>query len=626
MAEATTIYHGRRSAPVAGGASEGTPVPVVWRPAAELLENGRAPTPGGASVLLVDHEIAGHAEIRELPRPVVVVATDRVSAQRLGERVDLSLADVAGEAGRACLLDAACRLATARWELARVGRRLDRTEREFDVLSQVGMALMHEHDRNALLDLIVSQVKQLTSSDGGGLLFVEHDADGEPMLRPVVYDFDSLPEMRTPDICYRFDGTSVVGYVAMTRRPLVIDDASELPPEIGYVTSTRFQQQFGYTARSILAVPMIDQQNRLLGVLFAINRKADPDASLRDAEETGTLVLGYTEREVRLVKALASLAAMSIENAQLYARIEQMLESLVTALVSAIDERDPSTAGHSIRVATLTVGLAEALERAGRGRYRDVRFTREQFRELRFAALLHDLGKVAVREDVLVKAKKLPPILWERITARFDLIQRTLEMEACRDGAGDHLAERLAELARYREIVRAANEPTIAVVPPPPELLEIARRTFRHVDGSEAPYLMPDELRFLQLTRGTLDEHERAEIESHVTQTYRFLRQIPWTDDLKNLALYARGHHEKLDGSGYPKGLRGDAIPLQTRMITLADIFDALTEADRPYKPAVSPERALDIIRQEARAGKLDADLVTILTESQVYRAILPGD
>jgi HD-GYP domain-containing protein (c-di-GMP phosphodiesterase class II) len=353
-------------------------------------------------------------------------------------------------------------------------------------------------------------------------------------------------------------------------------------------------------------------------------------------------VVPFSDRQVQLARSLASMAAVSIENAQLYAEIEHILESLVKAAVSAIDARDPATAGHSVRVAALTTALAEAVQRSSRGAYQDLRFTPEQMRALQFAALLHDFGKVGVREDVLTKAKKLPPVLWERIESRFRLIRLTLELDyfkrradACRQGVGDspdavltpaELAEQLADVDRQLEIVRAANEPSMLAAPQNTALIEIAKRTYHAADGRRLPYLTPDELRYLQLSLGTLDDKERAEVESHVNKTTMFLEQIPWTDDLKDLVLYASGHHEKLNGTGYPKHLTSEEISVQTRMITLADMFDALTANDRPYKPAMNAEGALAILRADADAGLLDRDLVDVMTESQVYRRVLEED
>jgi hypothetical protein len=237
-----------------------------------------------------------------------------------------------------------------------------------------------------------------------------------------------------------------------------------------------------------------------------------------------------------------------------------------------------------------------------------------------------------VHEEVLLKAKKLPPVLWERVNARFDLIRRTLEADCYRARAAvaaddarvqsldAQLARDLEELERFRAMVRDANEPSVTDKPSTLPLRDIARRTFVACDGTTTPYLTDEELHFLELPQGTLDSRERAEVESHAQQTFDFLDQIPWTDDLKQVPRFAYAHHEKLDGSGYPQRLRADTIPLQTRLITLADVFDALTAADRPYKPAVSPERAFDIIESEVKAGLLDPELVRVMRESDVYR------
>lgn len=294
-------------------------------------------------------------------------------------------------------------------------------------------------------------------------------------------------------------------------------------------------------------------------------------------------------------------------------------------------------------MAALTTDLARALERDGRGPYEGVRFSRAQMRELEFAALLHDFGKVGVKEDVLLKSKKLPRYLWERVNARFDLIRRTkeadhyrLRSDACdgqlraqpreRELSDAGLHEQLAELERMRQVIREANEPELLPEPPRAELRKIARQQFERPDGIVSPYLSDVELRFLEIPQGTLDDQERVEIESHADQTYQFLRQIPWTDDLRNLATYAYGHHEKLDGSGYPQHMMSADIPLQTRLITLADVFDALTEKDRPYKAGYSVEKALDIMRDEARRGTLDPELVRVLAESKVYKRVMEAD
>jgi hypothetical protein len=245
-----------------------------------------------------------------------------------------------------------------------------------------------------------------------------------------------------------------------------------------------------------------------------------------------------------------------------------------------------------------------------------------------------------VNEDVLVKSKKLPPVLRERVHDRFDLIRSTLELEFERkrsrlsveerssvpDSLAAELSERKAEIDRFLETIQSANEPTLLRADADAILEEIAHHTFTRVDGQIESYLTADELHYLRIPDGSLDERERREIETHAAETFGILSKIDWTDDLKGLPDYASGHHEKLDGTGYPRHLTADRIPVQTRMITIADIFDALTAADRPYKRAMPAETALDLLQAEAKAGLLDSDIVRIMIESDVYRRVRTTD
>jgi len=621
--DACVVYHGASTCPEDFDAGSGSEPRWSWRSADELFEHAED---DHAAILVVDKAFLEQPDrLKTVAKHVVVVAADAEILRELGERADVSIVGLHDATARASVLDVARRLALTRQDAARLERDSARRDSEFRDLSRIGTALMHERNRSTLLELIVNQGKQLTESDGAGLLFLRHTERGEDELYAEKYQIDSLPHLGVPDITFAIDGKSIVGHAAFIKQPVVVDDVLKLPPDTTYVASEEFQRRFDYHARSMMAVPMLTQRGDVLGVLFFINRKSGPSAIIRTVEDADRYVLPYTDRQVRLALALASMAAVSIEASRLYDQIEHMLESFVKAAVSAVDARDPTTAGHSLRVAALTTALAEAVDRAGRGAYRDTRFTRAQMRELHYAALLHDLGKVTVREDVLTKAKKLPPLLWERVQARFALIRETIRLEHCARDDRD-VADALKEVDSLLDVVREANEPSVFSAPRNAALEDIGRRTFRRADGSMSHYLAPDELRFLELARGTLDPGERAEIEGHVENTRRFLAQIPWTDDLKNLVTFAYGHHEKLNGTGYPRRLTGEDIPVQTRMITLADIFDALTEADRPYKPAVSPEAAIDILRSEANAGQLDGDLVEIMVDSRVYAGIVGTD
>jgi HD-GYP domain-containing protein (c-di-GMP phosphodiesterase class II) len=626
-----TVYHGSGTTPDASDPR--------WRPAEELF----AKPPGDeAGVLVVDASMLDHmGELSKLPRRVVFVAADETAQTALGRRARVSIAGLSDPVAINRVIDAACLLACARLTSVHLRQRIARHKDEFREMGRISMGLMLERDRDALLRRIIDQGKRLTGSDAGGIFLTESDEHGVVSLRLALWNFDSLPEFRA-QLWVPIDDTSIVGHAARIRTPVVVADANNLPADAPFQANNLLEVEFGYCRKSMLAVPMIDHLDRAVGVLAFVNRKPTPDAKITDKESADQYALPYGERELYLARALASQAAVSIENAGLYQQIERNLESFVKASAAAIDQRDPTTAGHSIRVSALVMSIAQAVERTSSGRYAGLRLTHEQMRELQFAALLHDFGKIAVREDVLVKAKKLPPVLGERVSARFELIRRTIELEysqrraSLRCSHGDErvidarleqeLAARLAQLDRMWQVVRDANEPTVLPEIQTAELSKIAARTFERGDGSLAPYLTQDELHFLQLPSGTLDDAERAQVEAHVDQTHRFLINIPWTDDLKNLVTYAYGHHEKLDGSGYPRQLKGDEIPFQARVITIADIFDALTEADRPYKRALPPDQALDILRAEAAAGRVDRDVVEIMIESQAYRQILESD
>jgi len=530
------------------------------------------------------------------------------------------------------------REAAARAETARARSEAASRSREIGELTRIGVALGTERDVRTLLELILTQAKRVTSSDAGSLYLVETGEQGQKRLRIRLAQTYSKPEAPFVEFTMPMDRTSLAGYAAVTGEPLVIDDAYFLPPDVEYTINRSFDERYGYRTKSMLVIPMKDHQEQVIGVLQLINRKRNADAVLSTPAAVDQQVVPFSKRTVELVTALAGQAAVAIENSQLYQEIERLFEGFVKAAVHAIEQRDPTTFGHSGRVANMTVALATVVDRAD-GAYRGVRFTREQIRELRYAGLLHDFGKVGVREQVLVKAKKLYPLHLELIRKRHDFVWRTAERDFWRKRAEfleahgrtgydgyvrtleqEHTAE-LTRLDRFLAAVLEANEPTVLPGGRFEELRDLARRTYDDRSGKAHTYLTDDEMRYLTIPKGSLDEGERLEIESHVTHTYRFLQQIPWTRELQQVPLIAYGHHEKLDGAGYPRGVTGEAIPIQTRMMTISDIYDALTAADRPYKPAVAPVRALDIMEEEVRAGQLDQELYRLFVDGKVFEA-----
>ena len=533
-------------------------------------------------------------------------------------------------------------------ELAERERRareeLERAERETEELNRIGAALSATHDVNALLELILSKARTITAADAGSLYLVEEPANGERRLRFRLTQNDSRRFPFT-EFTLPISESSMAGYVALHGHVLQVEDAYRLLPGTGqprhpYQLNPKYDEETGYRTRSILTVPMKDAKGEVLGVLQLINCKRNPAARLDAPEDFEREVQAFPARAVRMALSLASQAAVAYENSKLYQDIETLFEGFVQAAVTAIEQRDPTTSGHSQRVSTMTVGLAERLDRLDRGAYAGVRFTPEQMKEIRYAALLHDFGKVGVREEVLVKSKKLYPAQLSVLQTRFDYVRKELEAQFAQrkiEFLLDPERERaLAELARLDEEFRRrleeiddsyhfilkVNEPTVLPAGQFDQLAEIARQTYRDPRGIEHNLLTTEEVRFLSIPQGSLDPDERQQIESHVVHSFNFLMQIPWTKEIKDIPLIARAHHEKLNGTGYPYRLKSEEIPLQAKIMTICDMFDALSAADRPYKKAVPPERALEILEMSVRDNELDPVLFRLFVDAKIYQLI----
>ena len=538
-----------------------------------------------------------------------------------------------------------------------VNQRLAGASQEIHELNQIGMALSAEHDPGKLLELILTKSREFTSSDAGSVYLVESAGDGgqrqsllyasqpgahaqeEELHEQLRFKLAQNDTVAVPfrEVAMDINERSIAGYVALTGEIVNIDDAYHLPPDVPYSINRKFDEDSGYRTKSILAVPIRNQKEKIIAVLQLINAKRDFSARLDSPEAVDQQVLPYTPRQQEIVQSLAGQAAVALENSQLYDSIQRLFEGFVRAAVTAIETRDPATSGHSFRVANLTVAMAEAVDRADSGPYAGLRFSRDQVREIRYASLLHDFGKVGVREEVLVKAKKLYPAQLEVIKQRFGLVRRTLENEslksrmdyllqhgrekflAAQKDFDSRLAARLREVEEHAAAILWANEPTVLPEGNFDRLLEIANLYYEDLEGKKRPVLTSEEVQMLSIRQGSLDEEERLQIESHVIHTVSFLQQIPWTNELRNIPEIARGHHEKLNGTGYPYKLSAPEIPIQTRMMTISDIFDALAAADRPYKKAVSIERALEILELSVRDGELDRDLFEVFLSARIF-------
>jgi HD-GYP domain-containing protein (c-di-GMP phosphodiesterase class II) len=498
---------------------------------------------------------------------------------------------------------------------------------------KVGRALASEKDLNALLSLILTHARDLTAADGASIYTFNNDKRLCFHLwqnSSTTVDAGQLP----------VGEDSIAGYVARTGGPLAIEDAYGIAADAPYRFNSEQDRLSGYRTCSLLTVPLKNKADKVLGVLQLINRKTHAGLRLTNPDDCERYVLPFSPRDQLIAFALAGQAGVALENSLLYADIERLFEGFIKASVQAIEARDPVTAGHSFRVAGFTEQLARAVDRADQYGLRDVVFSSSQLRELRYAALLHDFGKVGVKEEVLVKSKKLYPLQLELIKQRFkyarlharqkayqkllDFYEQQVltpaEFSRRRQELEQAISAEVARLEKYWQIVLNANEPTVSPQEVSAELSAITAYYYVDEGAGERPLLDKFEFADLALGKGSLSAKEREQIESHVSHTYTFLSLIPWTADLSNLPEIAYAHHEKLDGSGYPRRLNGAEIPIQSKIMTIADIYDALTASDRPYKQALPPAQALDILQEEANKNKIDPNLLRVFIEAEAYR------
>jgi HD-GYP domain-containing protein (c-di-GMP phosphodiesterase class II) len=500
-------------------------------------------------------------------------------------------------------------------------------------LTEIGIALSAQRDPALLLETLLTQARQLADCDAGSLYLIE-ETNGVRSLNFRLTQNDSVrvpfTETRLP-----LASSSLSGYVALTGTELNIADAYQIGTSAPYRFNRSFDDQVGYRTRSLLVLPMCDHRGRVIGVLQFINR--------RSRTPTGIDFVAFDEEVTELLRAVASQAAVAIQKNDLLAQISRLFESFVQASVKAIEQRDPSTSGHSFRVAETTTSLLAALPRSGLARFRDLTIDNEHLTEVRYAALLHDFGKVGVRENVLVKANKLTDERLEVIRYRFELqkerlrrnaVERELaalhanaaEFEIVRRRIKQDLGRDLARLDDYFTSLTLANNPNVLAEGDFAHLKVIREVAFAEFDGAAGRLITDGDLLALSVRRGSLTPQERREIEAHVSHTREFLAVLPWPPELSRVPLIAGAHHEKLDGSGYPDGRKSDEIPLPSKVMAVCDIFDALTAMDRPYKPAVSTDTAFRILKEEAAAGLIDGDLVDVFIASGSYLKGRSGD
>ena len=509
--------------------------------------------------------------------------------------------------------------------------------RRLEQLNAIGAALSKERDINRLLETILIAAKTITHADGGTLYRMTEDRQA---LRFEILRTDSLhiamggttgnainfPNLPLTNDKGEHNDSMVAAYAAIHDKTVNIADAYT---EAGFdFSGTRsFDERTGYRSQSFLTVPMKNHEGEIIGVLQLINAQ-DPVTHK---------VNPFSSADQSLAESLASQAAIALTNRLLISQLEELFESLINLINLAIDEKSPYTGGHCQRVPALTMMLAEAADAATEGPLASFRMDDRDRYELKIAGLLHDCGKVTTPVHIVDKATKLQT-LFDRIhliDTRFEVLKRDAEIHALRrqlelrrevDPAADAVIwqdyhEEVRVLDEDREFLRKTNVGGEAMKDADLQRVRDigGRRKWRNVDAVETEFLTTDELDNLTIRAGTLTLKERDVINYHIVATIKMLEQLPWPKHLTNVPEYAGGHHERMDGKGYPKGLTREQMSVQARMMGIADIFEALTARDRPYKPGMKLSQAMGIMANFKKNGHIDPDLFDVFVKGRVY-------
>ncbi|KQN75319.1 phosphohydrolase [Duganella sp. Leaf61] len=514
-----------------------------------------------------------------------------------------------------------------------------------DLLTELSVALGKSHDTDILLEHILLVAKRMTNADGGTLYRPSADRraldfhilindtlaihqggpGGEPIRAPAIplFDANGVPNL-----------SAVAAYAAHSGESVNVADVYQPQAEgFNFSGMLDFDRQRQYHSKSILTVPMRDHEGELTGVLQLVNARAPQSEA-----DPGPTIIAFNQTDQRFIEALAAQAAAALTHQRLIAQLEELLESLVNLINIGIDEKSPYTGRHCQFVPELTMRLAEAVHATETGPLADFRMTDADRKELWMAGLLHDCGKITTPVHVVDKATKLETI-FDRIAlvdTRYEVLERDAKIAALEqklalatDGAATPaalagidaaLAAQQQALRAERAFLRTANVGGEGMAPADQQRVrDIGARVWTDMDGAARQFLDADEVLNLSIQYGTLTADERKIINNHISVTVRMLESLPWPRHLRNVPEYAGGHHERMDGKGYPRGLRGEQMSVQARLMAIADIFEALTACDRPYKKGKMLSESLDILGKFALNGHIDPQLFDIFIRSKVY-------
>lgn len=484
--------------------------------------------------------------------------------------------------------------------------------------SQIGLKLTAEKDVNKLLELILTECIKITDSDAGSI-YIKEQIEENPQII-FMYTFNTSMSFPFKSFKMPINMNSISGACAMTGDIYNFKSMSDTLEILGFHHNHSFDESYGYETCNMLVIPLKNYSNEIIGVLQLINKKIDPMFKFTAySNDFIPHVTPFGINDEKIVGALASQAAMLIERGILFNDIEHLLDSMIDTLVTALDSRDPITAGHSKRVANYAVALAKTVNEIDYGPYADFVFSEDALKELYIAGMLHDVGKIGVREYVLMKRNKLSDDGIDRVRWRYKYISRLISESSELATSVNFTPETLKETLSKLEAINIGG----FLKDEDRDLLNTLKElTIPDPDGSAVPFLTPDEYEFMSVARGNLTSSERKEINDHAVHTFNILNGIEWTRNLKLVPRIAADHHEKLNGAGYPEGRDAAHLEMRSRILAVADVFDALTAKDRPYKPAIPIPKSIEILEDDASKGGLDADLVVIFKNERAYERI----
>lgn len=493
----------------------------------------------------------------------------------------------------------------------------DRMEQLLEKMVEIGIMLSAEKDVNSLIVMILEASMAIVGCDAGSIYIVEKTDEGK-CLRFM----KSMNHSRTfefNEMTLHIDKESIAGYCAYTRKPYLFHNMEEMTEQMHIRRNEYFDREIDYHTTNMMVIPMLDINNEVLGVLQLINKKSDPNRRLDSLKDYEELITPFNNEEEKMILSLASQAGMLIERTKLMDDVEKLFQNFVRTMVLTIDKRDPTTAGHSERVAKLAIRFARTIHESDEPPFDQTFYNEDQMREIYYAALLHDIGKIGVKEDLLRKRDKLNHNQIEKIKFKFLYIKKVLEEKSSTTQLNKKEKELYMALDEIYKLILEVNHAGYLQDDAEMMLKMYAEQWITDSDGGEFQVLDPHERDSLLIKRGNLSDEERRMMKHHAYHTYEILKEVPWPVGFERIPRISAAHHENLDGSGYPDHLTSNQILFESKMLAIADVFEALTAKDRPYRRGMSIERALEILKAEADANHFDKRLVDLFINKQVY-------